>query len=114
MDGRVRYYSHMFSLFDAPALAIVFLDRELLLEYCMLDVGLFLQTFMLLAIEKGLGTIALAASVNYPDIVRDCFSIPENKRIVIGVAFGYPDPHAPVNTFERKRASLEEVLKRTT
>jgi len=107
LDGRLKYYGDMFSLFDAPALLLVLLDRELLLEYCMLDVGLFLQSFMLLAFDRGLGTIALAGSVNYPDIVRKCFSLPENKRIVIGVALGYSDTSAPVNTFERKRVSFE-------
>ena len=111
LDGRLKYYGDMFFLFDAPALLLVLLDKELLLEYCMLDVGLFLQSFMLLALDKGLGTISLAGSVNYPGIIRECFSLPEDKRIVIGVAFGYPDKDAAVNTFDRKRISPEESIR---
>lgn len=108
--GRLQYYGQMFSLFDAPALMLILLDRELLLEYAMLDVGLFLQTFLLLAHSKGLGGIPLAVSVNYPEIIRRLFSVPDNKRIVIGVALGWPDLNAPVNCFERKRDSLEESV----
>lgn len=108
--GRLQYYGQMFSLFDAPAFLMILLDRELLLEYAMLDVGLFLQTFLLLAHSKGLGGIPLAVSVNYPEIIRRLFSIPDNKRIIIGVALGWPDLNAPVNCFERKRDSLEESV----
>jgi len=110
-EGRFQYYGQMFSLFDAPALLMITVDRELSSEYSMLDVGLFLQTFCLLAHNKGLGTIALAASVSYPEIIRRLFSIPDNKRIVIGAALGWPDLDAPVNCFERKRAAIEEAVR---
>jgi nitroreductase len=109
--GRFQYYGQMFSLFDAPALLVITVDRELSLEYSMLDVGLFLQTFCLLAHSKGLGTCILAASVSYPDIVRKLFSIPNTKNIVIGVALGWPDSNAPVNCFERNRGAIDEFVR---
>lgn len=110
-EGRFQQYGQMFSLFDAPALLMITVDRELSPEYSMLDVGLFLQTFCLLAHNKGLGTIALAASVSYPEIIRRLFSIPDNKRIVIGAALGWPDLDAPVNCFERKRGAIDEFVR---
>ena len=108
MEGRLKYYGEMFSLFGAKALVLVMLDKSILMEYAMLDIGLFLQSFMLLTHSKGLGSIALAASVNYPDILREHFPIPEYKHIVIGVAVGWPDWDAPVNQFERKRTDFDE------
>jgi nitroreductase len=87
------------------------LDKTLLLEYAMLDLGLILQTFCLLAHDRGLGTCILAASVTYPEIAREVFSIPENKRLVMGAALGWPNTEAPVNLFERDRAPLEECVK---
>jgi len=69
-----------------------------------------MQTFMLLACDRGLGTAALAASVNFPEILRKCLPVPENKRIAIGVAIGWPDPDAPVNRFQRNRASIDELV----
>ena len=110
-EGRFQYYGQMFTLFDAPTLLMITVDRELSPKYSMLDVGLFLQTFCLLAHNKGLGTIALAASVSYPEIIRRLFSIPDNKRIVIGAALGRPDLDAPANCFERKRAAIEETVR---
>jgi nitroreductase len=109
-EGRMNYYGEMFSLFDPPALLLILLDKSLLLEYAMLDVGLYLQTFMLLAHDRGLGTAALAASVHFPEVVRSHLPIPENKWLAIGAAVGYADPDDPVNRFERTRSPLEEFI----
>ena len=109
-DGRLNYYGDMFYLFDAPAMFLFLLSKDSLLEYAMLDVGLCLQTLLLSAHDKGLGAIALAASVNYPSILRSLFPIDETKTIVMGVALGWPGREAPVNCFERQRAILEETV----
>ncbi len=111
MESRFEYYGHMFSVFDAPVLLISTIDRALAVEYAMLDIGLLLQSFCLLAHDKGLGTCILAASVYYPELLRKYFSIPETKRIIMGVALGWPDWNNPVNGFERDRAKMEESVK---
>ncbi|MDZ7697535.1 MAG: nitroreductase [Deltaproteobacteria bacterium] len=108
VEGRNQYYADMFNLFDAPAMILVCLERDLSIEYAMLDVGLVTQTVCLLAHERGLGTCILAASVRYPWILRDILPIPEDRVIVIGMAMGYPDGSSPANHFERKRAELDE------
>jgi nitroreductase len=110
-QARMDHFAWMFTLFDAPALVLCTVDKTLLLEYAMLDVGLILQTFCLLAYDKGLGTCVLAASVMYPEIAREVFSIPENKRLVMGAALGWPDTSAPVNLFARNRARVEECVR---
>lgn len=110
-EARLQHFARMFDLFGAPAAILVSVDKALALEYAMLDAGIFLQTFCLLAQAKGLGTCILAAMVTYPEIVRDVFGIPENKLIVMGAALGWPDPDAPVNCFERKRGAPDEFVR---
>ena len=110
-QARMDHFARMLSFFDAPAVLIFSVDKALSLEYAMLDVGLILQTFCLLAHGKGLGTCILAAVITYPEIVRKVFSIPETKRLVMGVALGWPDTEAPVNSFERNRGELEEFVR---
>ncbi len=109
--GRMNYYGDMFFLFNATAILFVIVDRDVLLEYAMLDVGIFIQTFKLLAHARGLGTISLAASVTYPQIIRRVFNVPESKRIIIGTALGWPDNEASVNNFERKRDPVERFVR---
>ena len=110
LDGRLNYYGDMFYLFDAPVLILFLLDHEVLPEYAMLDVGSCLQTLLLSAHDRGLGAVVLAASVNYPHILRTLFPIKENKTIVMGAVLGWPDPEAAVNRFERRRAGFAETV----
>ncbi len=110
-EARLLHFTRMFGLFDAPAVILLTVDKELSLEYALLDIGIYLQTFCLLAHDRGLGTCIMAAIVSFPDLVRELFSVPETKTIVMGAVLGWPDPEAPVNHFERQRGSLEEFVK---
>ena len=110
-EARLKHFVDMFGLFDAPAVILLTVDKELSLEYAMLDIGIYLQTFCLLAHDRGLGTCIMAAIVSFPDLLRELFIIPENKNIVMGAALGWPDPEAPVNHFERQRGALDDFVK---
>jgi nitroreductase len=110
-EARLLHFARMFGLFDAPALILLTLDKALSLEYAMLDIGIYLQTFCLLAHDRGLGTCIMAVTVSYADLVRELFAVPETKRIVMGLILGWPDPDAPVNHFDRQRGSLDEFVR---
>ncbi len=110
-EKRSRYYGHVHSLLGAPCMILITVDKSIPIEWAMLDVGLFMQTFCLLAHEKGLGTSMLAAAVRFPQVSRELLQIPDNKTIVIGTAMGYPDRDSPVNQFKRERAELGEFVK---
>ncbi|MHB8104583.1 MAG: nitroreductase [Dehalococcoidales bacterium] len=71
------------------------------------DSGSAVQNIMLLAVNYGLGTIAQAMAVVYPDIIRKELGIPEDKLIALGIAIGYPDWDNPVNKDVRDREPLD-------
>lgn len=109
--GRNRYYEDMTRFFDAPCLAVACIPSVVLAEYALLDVGLMLQTICLLAHDNRLGTCIMAASVRYSDLLRKIASIPEDRKIVVGIAMGYPDLDHPINQFERARVEMEEYVR---
>jgi nitroreductase len=109
-EGRDQYYQNMVSAFDAPCLILACISAENLVEYQMFDLGLISQTICLAAHDKGLGTCLLAATARYPAEIRKIAAIPENKKIVVGIAMGYPDLSFPLNNFERDRAKLDEFV----
>jgi nitroreductase len=111
LEKRADYYKEMASFFNSQALLLITFDKSLSLPYSMLDVGLFLQSFCLLAHNSGLGTCILAVSVHFPDILRDICNIGDSKRIVIGVALGKPDKDDAANNFQRKRDNVDMFLK---
>ena len=112
-DARRKLRLKMAHLFDAPCLIIATIHQENAVEYAMLDIGLIVQSLCLLAHEKGLGTLIMAAAVQYPDMIREIAAIPKDRRIVVGIALGYPDREYELNNFERKRAATEEFIQWT-
>jgi nitroreductase len=70
------------------------------------DCGSVVQNIMLLATSYGLGTIAQAQSVIYPDIIRKVVDIPASKLIALGIAVGYPDWENPANQRPTERESV--------
>ncbi len=110
-EARNKLYEDMALLFGAPCLIVVCIPRNTLVEYSMLDVGLILQTLCLLAYDKGIGTCIMAMTVRHPGLLRKIMSIPEDRKIIMGVALGYPDQEFPLNNFERKRADVSEYVR---
>ena len=77
----------------------------------MYDSGSAIQNIMLLAVNYGLGTIAQAMAVVYPDIIRRELKIPEDKFLALGIAVGYPDWDNEVNEDFRDREPLDTMVK---
>lgn len=101
------YRAGNFNFFGAPVGLVFTIDRELE-KGSWLDYGMFLQTIMLAARAKGLHTCAEAAIANYPDIVRRELAITRDWIVICGMAMGYADPDAVVNTFQPPRIALDE------
>ena len=109
IERQLQWYVDMYRFFDAPNGIIVYTERELSV-WALVNVGLVVQTIALAALDCGLGTTILAASVSYPDEVRRILKIPESKQLVIAMAIGYPDPEAKVNEFRSSREPLEAMV----
>lgn len=97
-----------FRFFDAPAALFFSIDRQMGIGQWV-DLGMFMQSIMLLAVERGLGTCAQEAWATWYKTVGEFIGIPENEMLFAGMALGYPDPDAPVNTLRTERADLSEI-----
>jgi nitroreductase len=109
IERQLQWYIEMYRFFDAPNCIIVYTDRDLSV-WALVNVGLIIQTIALAALNYGLGTAILAAGVSYPDEVRSILQIPESKQLIIGIAIGYPDTEAKLNSFRSSRVPLESVV----
>jgi nitroreductase len=110
-EGRMQHYLNMFRFFGAPAVIYLTIDSRLSIPYACLDLGSIGTTICYAAVQEGLGTIYLAASMQFPDIVRSVLDIPEEKKVIIGIAMGFPDPDAPAALFRSTRSPVEEILR---
>jgi len=104
-------------LYGAPAVIYVYVERALCYQssgfnvWPIFDCGLLCENIMLLALKYGLGTIAQAQAVHYPDVLREILDLPESKLVLLGIAIGYPDRDNPINHFSSERESLDDVTR---
>ena len=95
-----------FDFFGAPVGLMLTLDR-VMSEGSLMDCGMFLQTLMLAARARGLDTCAQAAWLPYASIALPLIGASAEEMLVCGMALGYADPAAPVNTQRTPREPLE-------
>ncbi|WP_399696969.1 nitroreductase [Xenophilus sp.] len=99
------YRGSNYDFFGAPAGLIVTIGRDM--EHgSWIDVGAFVQTFMIAARTFGLHTCAQAAFANYGDLVRAALGIPGSEVVVCGISIGHADLAHPANRTRTPRAEI--------
>jgi nitroreductase len=108
-DGPARQAAWMrnFLAFDAPHVAIVGIDRRFSV-YGALDLGCWLQSVMLLAIEEGVSSCAQASLAIYPDVCRTVLGVTDDVQILCGIGLGYEEAGAPANDCRTSRDPVEK------
>jgi nitroreductase len=106
--ARDRQMRRNFEFFGAPTVVFVFVHRGLR-EYSVLDAGHVMQTLMLAAQVRGLGTCAQGALAIWAGPVRAEFDVPDDYGLICGVSIGYASED-PVNGFRPGRTGVDEVL----
>jgi nitroreductase len=95
-----------YELFGAPVGLFFTIDKDMEIG-SWLDCGMFIQSVMIAARQFGLETCPQAALANYHELLRKRLGIPDVEQVVCGMALGYPDPDAKVNTFRTDREPVE-------
>lgn len=106
--ARHRQMRRNWEFFGAPVVLFVFVRQELGV-YSVLDAGIFLQSLMLSAQARGLGTCAEGALATWAGPVREAFDVPPAYKLLCGLALGWPSDHV-VNAYNPGRADVAEML----
>lgn len=107
---KIEQWAANYRAFDAPVMFLFFMDSALATG-SFLDFGMFLQSVMLMAVEEGLATCPQASLAEYPDIVKQTLGYPDNTKLICGMALGYEDSEAAVNSYRTPRMKLEEFTR---
>ena len=109
-DARITQVMKNFKFFGAPCAFFCFVDRQMGPPQWS-DLGMFLQTFMLLAKEAGLDTCAQEAWSMKHDSVSKFVKAEDSDILFCGMAIGYRDESALVNSLKSERRPLKEWAK---
>jgi nitroreductase len=105
--ARRAWFARNFQLFGAPVGLFCFVDRMMGAAQFS-DLGMFLQTVMLLLREEGLDSCAQEAWSMFAPTVYRVLKTPESHMLFCGMAIGKRNPEARVNLLASERASIEE------
>lgn len=104
--ARLRQLAKNGDLFGAPVGIFFCLDRKLGPPQWS-DLGMYMQTVMLLATEQGLDTCAQEYWARYPKTLADVLNLPPDHMVFSGMALGWRDPDHPINTLRTRRDRFE-------
>ena len=106
--GRLVWFAQNAKFFEAPVGIIITGDKRLDMPQHM-DIGIFIQSLMLLAREAGLHTAPQGWWRNWSSVCHKHLDIAETDEVLVGMSLGYGDPDANVNNLYADRADLDEV-----
>ena len=106
-DARIAQVMENFRFFGAPCAFFCYIDRQMGPPQWS-DLGMFLQTFMLLAKEAGLDTCAQEAWSIKNDSVSKFVNANDSEILFCGMAIGYRDEKATINSLKSDRRPLNE------
>lgn len=108
--ARRRWFANNFAFFGAPLALFCSVDRRMGPPQWS-DLGMYLQTVMLLLREEGLDSCAQECWAIHPDAVRGFLQLPPERMLFCGMAIGTRDPAHPVNALVTERAPLDEFVR---
>ncbi|MBR0781894.1 nitroreductase [Bradyrhizobium iriomotense] len=105
--ARLKQFANNFVFFGAPVGLFFAIDRQMEPGQWS-DLGMYMQSIMLLAVEKGLGTCPQEAWAVWHKTIAEFIGLPPHLMIFCGMALGYVDPEHPINNLRTDRADLSE------
>jgi nitroreductase len=108
--SRLKWFARNFQAFGAPVLMLIHTPKYMGPPQWS-DIGMWLQTVMLLLREEGLDSCPQEAWAIYSKQIRECVDIPEDHIFFCGMGIGWGDREAAVNRFEVPRAPLDEAIR---
>lgn len=106
LDG---YNTQSLRFYGAPHVAMLFAPAETEARIAA-DMGIYMQTLLLAMEAHGMASCPQALLSFYADTVRAELGVAERK-LLVGIAFGYADESAAVNTLRVPRAELAETTR---
>ena len=108
--GRLRWFARNYQFFGAPLALFCTVDRRMGMPQWS-DLGMYLQTVMLLLREEGLDSCAQECWAVYPQTITQFLGTPAERMLFTGMAIGHANPDHAVNAQFSARAPLQDFAR---
>jgi nitroreductase len=106
--ARLAHVARNYEFFGAPV-GLFFVIEKAMGRSQWAHMGMLMQSVALAAVERGLATCMQEAWAHARETLARHFALSDAEMIVSGMALGYADTAAPVNTLRSERASVDEI-----
>lgn len=103
---RLKWFARNYQFFGAPMALFCSVDRRMGPPQWS-DMGMFLQSVMLLLREEGLDSCAQECWAVYPKTIGNFIGIPAERMLFTGMAIGQRNPEHPLNALRSQRAPVD-------
>lgn len=100
--ARKAWTDQNFQFFGAPTGVMLFMERQST-PYQWIDMGIYLQTVLLLLREAGFDSCPQADWALYERTVKQALAAPPDLTLVCGISIGHADPEHPENFVRTER-----------
>lgn len=104
--ARLKWFARNYQFFGAPMALFCSVDRRMGPPQWS-DMGMFLQSVMLLLREEGLDSCAQECWAVYPKTIGEFIAIPSERMLFTGMAIGHRNPEHPLNALRSQRADVD-------
>ena len=103
--GRLMWFARNLQFFGAPLALFCSVARTMGPPQWS-DLGMYLQTLMLLLREEGLDSCPQECWAIYPETIGQFLNLPDDRMLFCGMSIGFADEADKANQFKAKRAPL--------
>lgn len=106
-EARRMWFARNFAFFGAPAALFCTVDRQMGPPQWS-DLGMYLQTLMLLLVSEGLASCPQECWAMMPETVTGFLGTPPERMLFCGMAIGHEDKAEAANALRSDRAPIDE------
>ncbi len=106
-DARLARFARNYQMFGAPVELFFVIDERMGYGQWA-HLGMFMQSLALAALERGVASCMQEAWATLRRTLKSHFALDEHEMIYCGMALGYADETAAVNSLRSDRAAVEE------
>lgn len=106
--GRLKQFMRNYQFFGAPLGLFFVIDKRMGYGQWA-HMGMFMQSIALAAIERGVSNCMQECWATLRTPLHAHFGLGETEMVYCGMALGYADEAAPINTLRSERASVDEI-----
>lgn len=106
--ARIAHVRRNLEAFGAPVIMLFIIDRRMGYGQWA-HLGMFMQSVVLAAEERGVASCMQETWMRVRETVHQQYKLEPNDMLYCGIAFGYADKSAAVNSLRSERAAVEEI-----